>query len=149
MTNEFLNAVHENGEWELIRRTDGKVASTIKAKDHGQNVYALACADPACNMTAPSMNGTPVQKVGASMRQTHVPNMFLDDTACNLASINLMQFRDGAGEFDIKHFEHAVRLWTVTLEISVLMAQFLSKEIAQGSYDYRTLGLAMPILAAC
>ncbi|MGB1330082.1 MAG: vitamin B12-dependent ribonucleotide reductase, partial [Candidatus Puniceispirillaceae bacterium] len=67
--------------------------------------------------------------------------MFLDDTACNLASLNLMQFRDADAEFDIPAFEHAVRLWTVTLEISVLMAQFPSKEIAQLSYEYRTLGL--------
>jgi ribonucleoside-diphosphate reductase alpha chain len=67
--------------------------------------------------------------------------MFLDDTACNLASLNLMQFRHEDGQFDIEAFEHAVRLWTVTLETSVLMAQFPSREIAQGSYDYRTLGL--------
>src|ERR1700743_3389995 len=69
--------------------------------------------------------------------------MFLDDTACNLASLNLMQFRKGEGikTFDVAGFEHATRLWTIVLEISVLMAQFPSKEIAQLSYDYRTLGL--------
>ena len=67
--------------------------------------------------------------------------MFLDDTACNLASLNLMQFRHDDGSLDIETFEHAVRLWTLTLETSVLMAQFPSREIAQGSYDYRTLGL--------
>ncbi|MEM6489800.1 MAG: vitamin B12-dependent ribonucleotide reductase, partial [Pseudomonadota bacterium] len=66
--------------------------------------------------------------------------MFLDDTACNLASLNLMQF-DGPGGFDVEAYEHAVRLWTLTLEVSVLMAQFPSREIAQRSYDYRTLGL--------
>ena len=67
--------------------------------------------------------------------------MFLDDTACNLASMNLMAFRREDGSFDTPAFEHAIRLWTVTLEISVLMAQFPSKEIAQLSYEYRTLGL--------
>ena len=71
--------------------------------------------------------------------------MFLDDTACNLASLNLMTFRkdgeNGVKQFDVEAFEHAVRLWTVVLEISVLMAQFPSKEIAQLSYEYRTLGL--------
>ena len=67
--------------------------------------------------------------------------MFLDDTACNLASLNLMQFRKEDGSFDIPAFEHGVRFWTLTLEISVLMAQFPSKEIAQLSYEYRTLGL--------
>ncbi|HZD25719.1 MAG TPA: vitamin B12-dependent ribonucleotide reductase, partial [Alphaproteobacteria bacterium] len=67
--------------------------------------------------------------------------MFLDDTACNLASLNLMAFLDKQGNLDIEGFEHAVRLWTVVLEISVLMAQFPSREIAQLSYEYRTLGL--------
>jgi len=67
--------------------------------------------------------------------------MFLDDTACNLASLNLMQFRFENGSFDIERFEYAVRLWTLALEVSVMMAQFPSREIAQGSYDYRTLGL--------
>src|SRR5260370_27481146 len=67
--------------------------------------------------------------------------MFLDDTACNLASLNLLTFRAADGSFDTASFEHATRLWTVTLEISVLMAQFPSKEIAQLSYEYRTLGL--------
>ena len=68
--------------------------------------------------------------------------MFLDDTACNLASLNLLQFRNPAtAKFDVESYEHAVRLWTMVLEISVLMAQFPSKEIAKLSYDYRTLGL--------
>ncbi len=67
--------------------------------------------------------------------------MFLDDTACNLASMNLMQFQRADGSFDVAAYEHATRLWTVTLEIAVLMAQFPSKEIARLSYDYRTLGL--------
>ena len=66
--------------------------------------------------------------------------MFLDDTACNLASINLIAFKAGAG-FDIEAFEHTIRLWTIVLEISVLMAQFPSRKIAQLSYEYRTLGL--------
>jgi ribonucleoside-diphosphate reductase alpha chain len=67
--------------------------------------------------------------------------MFLDDTACNLASLNLMSFRDAAGRIDVEAYEHAVRLWTITLEIAVMMAQFPSAEIAQRSYDFRTLGL--------
>ena len=66
--------------------------------------------------------------------------MFLDDTACNLASMNLLTFLVD-GKFDAEGYMHATRLWTLTLEISVLMAQFPSKEIAQRSYDFRTLGL--------
>jgi ribonucleoside-diphosphate reductase alpha chain len=68
--------------------------------------------------------------------------MFLDNTACNLASLNLRRFyNEETGKFDVEGFEYMVRLWTVVLEISVLMAQFPSPEVAQLSYDYRTLGL--------
>ena len=67
--------------------------------------------------------------------------MFLDDTACNLASLNLMAFRNEDGSFDVEAYEHAIRLWTVVLEIAVTMAQFPSRRIAQLSYEYRTLGL--------
>jgi ribonucleoside-diphosphate reductase alpha chain len=67
--------------------------------------------------------------------------MFLDDTACNLASLNLMRFRRDDKSFDTEAFEHACRLWTIVLEISVLMAQFPSRQIAELSYRYRTLGL--------
>ena len=66
--------------------------------------------------------------------------MFLDDTACNLASINLLKYLK-EGKFDYKSFTHSIELWTLSLEISVMMAQFPSKEIAEGSFDYRTLGL--------
>ena len=69
--------------------------------------------------------------------------MFLDDTACNLASLNLLKFRQDDGRFDIAAFEHAVRLWTIVLEISVMMAQFPSREIARRSYDFRSLGLGL------
>src|SRR5690348_18410423 len=68
--------------------------------------------------------------------------MFLDDTACNLASLNLLTFRDEkTGQFQVESYEHAVRLWTVVLEMSVMMAQFPSREIAELSYEFRTLGL--------
>ena len=66
--------------------------------------------------------------------------MFLDDTACNLASINLLKYLRN-GKFDYQSFTHSIELWTLSLEISVMMAQFPSKEIAEGSFDYRTLGL--------
>ena len=67
--------------------------------------------------------------------------MFLDNTACNLASINLIEFLDHNGKFQIDNFKHAVKLFTLVLEISVMMAQFPSKEIAELSYEFRTLGL--------
>ena len=144
VTNDFLNAVLEDGEWELIRRTDGKVADTIRAKDLWEKIAnaAWACADPGLQYDT-TINEWHTCPTGGRINASNPCSeyMFLDDTACNLASLNLMQFRDENKAFDIERFEHAVRLWTVALEISVLMAQFPSKEIAQGSYDYRTLGL--------
>src|SRR5262249_49638613 len=75
--------------------------------------------------------------------------MFLDDTACNLSSINLLKFYDhAAGRFDVEKFRHACRVWTVVLEISVFMAQFPSVPVAQKSFDYRTLGLGYANLGA-
>ena len=100
-----------------------------------------ACADPGLQYDTTINEWHTCPEAAALTRQTRVQNIFLDDTACNLASLNLMQFRHADGSFDIQVFEHAVRLWTITLETSVLMAQFPSKEIAQGSYDYCTLGL--------
>ena len=97
--------------------------------------------------STPSINDWHTCPAGGEIRASNPCSeyMFLDDTACNLASLNLMQFRKddriGIKIFDVPGFEHAVRLWTIVLEISVMMAQFPSKEIAQLSYDYRTLGL--------
>ncbi len=144
VTNDFLNAVLEKGDWELIRRTDGKISSRISANDLWEKIAhaAWACADPGLQYDT-TINEWHTCPTGGRINASNPCSeyMFLDDTACNLASLNLMQFRHEDGSFDIKRFEHAVRLWTLTLEVSVLMAQFPSKEIARGSYDYRTLGL--------
>ena len=76
--------------------------------------------------------------------------MFLDDTACNLASLNVLTFFDPeARRFDVEGYKHGIRLWTIVLEISVLMASFPSEEIARLSYHYRTLGLGYANLARC
>ena len=144
VTNDFLNAVLEKGDWELIRRTDGKVSSRVSASDLWDKIAhaAWACADPGLQYDT-TINEWHTCPAGGRINASNPCSeyMFLDDTACNLASLNLMQFRHEDGSFDIQRFEHAVRLWTLTLEVSVLMAQFPSKEIARGSYDYRTLGL--------
>jgi ribonucleoside-diphosphate reductase alpha chain len=143
VTDSFLRAVREDLDWELIRRTDGKVAKRIKARELWDQIghAAWACADPGiqfhdtvnawhtCPEDGPIRGSNPCSEY-----------MFLDDTACNLASMNLLTFHKD-GRFDAAAYVHATRLWTVTLEISVLMAQFPSKEIAQLSYDFRTLGL--------
>jgi len=144
VTNAFLESVKSGGDWELVRRTDGKVAKTLKASDLWEKIALAAwqSADPGVQYddTINEWHTCPVDgRINASNPCSEY--MFLDDTACNLASLNLLTFRNADGNLKIAEFEHAVRLWTVTLEISVLMAQFPSKEIARGSYDYRTLGL--------
>jgi len=148
ITDAFLKKVLEDGDWELIRRTDGAVAKRIKARDLWEEIghAAWACADPGLQFdtTINDWHTCPESgRINASNPCSEY--MFLDDTACNLASLNLMSFltntADGVAAFDIKSFEHAVRLWTITLEVSVLMAQFPSERIAQLSYEFRTLGL--------
>ena len=144
VTDEFLKAVEENGTWNLVRRTDGEVAETLQARDLWERIgfAAWACADPGIQFHT-TINDWHTCKASGDIRASNPCSeyMFLDDTACNLASLNLMQFREGDGRFDVEKYEHAVRLWTVVLEISVLMAQFPSRQIAELSYIYRTLGL--------
>ncbi|MBV1699640.1 MAG: adenosylcobalamin-dependent ribonucleoside-diphosphate reductase, partial [Hyphomicrobiales bacterium] len=156
VTDEFLKAVEADRDWDLYWRTKGgKIAKTVKARELWEKIghAAWASADPGlqfhttindwhtCANSGPILASNPCSEY-----------MFLDDTACNLASLNLLAFKQDAspqagGEspssdgFDTEGYEHAVRLWTIVLEISVLMAQFPSREIAQRSYDFRTLGL--------
>ncbi len=144
VNNEFLARVEQDGEWKLTRRTDGKIHKTLKARDlWDQIAYAAwVCADPGLQFdtTINEWHTCPVSgRINASNPCSEY--MFLDDTACNLASLNLLTFRKADGRFDIEGFRHATRLWTVVLEISVMMAQFPARRIAQLSYEYRTLGL--------
>jgi len=143
VTDAFLKAVKDDADWELIRRTDGKVAKTIKARDLWADVghAAWACADPGIQYHD-TVNAWHTCPEDGEIRGSNPCSeyMFLDDTACNLASMNLLTFQQD-GVFQAEDYVHATRLWTITLEISVMMAQFPSKEIAQLSYDFRTLGL--------
>ena len=144
VSNEFLQAVLDKGDWELVKRRDNGVAKRINASDLWEKIAyaAWACADPGLQYDT-TINEWHTCPEGGRINASNPCSeyMFLDDTACNLASLNLMQFRHEDGSFNIPAFEHACRFWTLTLEISVLMAQFPSKEIAQLSYEYRTLGL--------
>jgi ribonucleoside-diphosphate reductase alpha chain len=145
VTDAFLRAVETDGDWNLTRRLDGKVHKTLKARDLWEKIgyAAWASADPGLQYHT-TINDWHTCPAGGEIVASNPCSeyMFLDDTACNLASLNLLQFRDAAaGAFDVASYEHAARLWTIVLEISVLMAQFPSKEIARLSYDYRTLGL--------
>ncbi|MBO9464643.1 vitamin B12-dependent ribonucleotide reductase [Tropicibacter sp. R15_0] len=143
VTDAFLKAVKDDKPWELIRRTDGSVAKTISAKELWEQVghAAWACADPGIQFHD-TVNAWHTCPEDGEIRGSNPCSeyMFLDDTACNLASMNLLTFLKGDA-FDAESYMHATRLWTLTLEISVTMAQFPSKEIAQLSYDFRTLGL--------
>ncbi|HVZ69521.1 MAG TPA: vitamin B12-dependent ribonucleotide reductase [Rhizomicrobium sp.] len=144
VTDGFLQAVANDEDWNLTARRDGRVVKTVKARELWEKISyaAWACADPGIQFHT-TINDWHTCPAGGEIRASNPCSeyMFLDDTACNLASLNLMQFRRTDGTFDVEAFEHAVRLWTIVLEISVLMAQFPSREIAQLSYDYRTLGL--------
>ena len=144
VSNEFLEKVSQKSKWDLIRRTDGGVHKTIEAADLWSKISeaAWACADPGLqyDTTINEWHTCPeAGRINASNPCSEY--MFIDDTACNLASINLLQFKKDDSSFDIEAYEYTTRLWTLTLEISVMMAQFPSKEIAQRSYEYRTLGL--------
>ena len=143
VTDAFLKAVEEDSDWNLINRTNGEVAKTIKARALWEDVghAAWACADPGIQFHD-TVNAWHTCPEDGEIRGSNPCSeyMFLDDTACNLASMNLLTFYKD-GKFQAEDYMHATRLWTVTLEISVMMAQFPSKEIAQLSYDFRTLGL--------
>ena len=144
VSNDFLEKVSQKSKWDLIRRTDGGVHKTIEAADLWSKISeaAWACADPGLqyDTTINEWHTCPeAGRINASNPCSEY--MFIDDTACNLASINLLQFKKDDASFDIEAYEYTIRLWTLTLEISVMMAQFPSKEIAQRSYEYRTLGL--------
>ncbi|HSF93868.1 MAG TPA: vitamin B12-dependent ribonucleotide reductase, partial [Thermohalobaculum sp.] len=143
ITDAFLKAVEDDADWELVRRTDGKIAKTVKARALWDQIghAAWACADPGVQYHD-TINDWHTCPASGPIRASNPCSeyMFLDDTACNLASMNLLTFLKD-GEFDVDAYEHATRLWTVTLEISVTMAQFPSPQIAQLSYEYRTLGL--------
>ncbi len=141
----FLEAVLADQDWPLPRRVDGRIEKVVRATDLWERIGEAAwqCADPGVQFdtTINAWHTCPASgRISASNPCSEY--MFLDDTACNLASLNLYTFRRVAdGSFDIATFRHAVRLWTITLEISVLMAQFPSRKIAALSYRYRTLGL--------
>ncbi len=145
INNDFVRAVETDANWDLIDRTTGEVRKTLKARDVWNRIAeaAWACADPGLQFDT-TINEWHTSPAGGKIRASNPCSeyMFLDDTACNLASINLVKFYDDhTGVFDIEAYRHAIRLWTIVLEISVAMAHFPSREIAQGSYDYRTLGL--------
>ena len=144
VTDAFIQAAKNDEHWDLIRRTDGAIAKSVSARALWEKIAgaAWASADPGLqfhdtiNAWNTCANDGPITASNPCSEY-----MFLDDTACNLASLNLIKFWDDKAGFDVAAFTHASKLWTVTLEISVMMAQFPSESIALRSYQYRTLGL--------
>lgn len=150
--NAFFEKLATDDDWELIARTDRRVMKKVPAKEvwNKINYAAWRCADPGTQYDT-TINEWHTCPEGGRINASNPCSeyMFLDNTACNLASANLRKFYDETNNsFDVEGFEYTCRLWTVVLEISVLMAQFPSKEVAQLSYDYRTLGLGFANLGS-
>ncbi|MCK1395853.1 vitamin B12-dependent ribonucleotide reductase [Bradyrhizobium sp. 1] len=145
LKDDFLRAVETDGDWNLVGRTTKKITKTLKARDLWEKIgyAAWASADPGLHFNT-TMNDWHTCKASGDIRASNPCSeyMFLDDTACNLASANLLTFYNtDTKHFDVEGYEHLCRLWTIVLEISVMMAQFPSKAIAELSYEFRTLGL--------
>ena len=152
ISDTFFEAVEQNKDWSYISRIDGSVVGTIPAQDLWNKVCYAAwkCADPGVQFDS-TINAWHTCPEGGRINASNPCSeyMFLDDTACNLASINLLKFFDADTKtFDIDGYEHAIGLLTMVLEISVLMASFPSQRIAELSWKYRTLGLGYANLGA-
>lgn len=150
--NSFFKALSENGNWELKARTDGRVMQSIPAREVWDQIANAAwrCADPGTQYDT-TINEWHTCPKGGRINASNPCSeyMFLDNTACNLASINLRKFfNESNNTFDVNGFEYTTRLWATVLEVSILMAQFPSKEVAQLSYDYRTTGLGFANLGS-
>lgn len=150
--NAFFEKLEKGEDWELTGRYDGKVMKKISSKALWDKISYAAwrCADPGTQYDT-TINEWHTCPQGGPIRASNPCSeyMFLDNTACNLASSNLRKFfNEDDNTFDVAGFEYSVRLWTTVLEVSVLMAQFPSKEVAQLSYDYRTLGLGFANLGS-
>lgn len=148
--NSFFESLDTDAPWSLIRRTDRTVERTISSRQLWEQIAysAWSCADPGLQYDT-TINEWHTCPVDGPIRASNPCSeyMFLDDTACNLASMNLVRFDRPEG-FDIDAFVHVTRLWTIVLEISVLMAQFPSQRIAELSFEFRTLGLGYANIGA-
>ncbi len=148
VTDDFMKAVLAGGKWQTIMRTSGEVCETLEAKDLWTMVAeaAWSCADPGVqyDSTINKWHTCPNSgKINASNPCSEY--MFLDDTACNLSSVNLTKFLkdadDGSQTFDVDGYRHACRTFFIAQEILVDLSSYPTKQIAKNSHDYRPLGL--------
>ncbi|GJM43767.1 MAG: hypothetical protein DHS20C21_06090 [Gemmatimonadota bacterium] len=144
VTDEFMNAVEKDEEWRTIRRTDGKVASTYRARDLMDKISysAWKCADPGIQFDT-TINRWHTCKESGRINASNPCSeyMFLDDSACNLSSINLVKYLDAEGNFDVEGYRHTVRVLTTAMDILVDLSSYPTEQIAKNSHDYRPLGL--------
>lgn len=152
LPNHFFDVLAAHGEWALLARSNGAVLKKVSAERLWEEIAEAvwSCADPGLQFDTTINEWHTCPKAGRIRASNPCSEyMFLDDTACNLASLNLRKFyNESSGQFEVAHFAHACRIWTIVLELSVLMAQFPSEEVARNSYDFRTLGLGYANLGA-
>ncbi len=144
VSKDFLDAVERDAPWHLISRTTGKTVRTVKARDlwHKIAYAAWSSADPGIHFhTTINDWHTCPQTAPIEASNSCSEFMFLNDTGSTLASLNLMKFHDAEDGFDTDAYAYAARLWTLVLEISVAMAQYPSRLIAQRTHDYRPIGV--------
>ena len=151
VTDEFMKAVVEDRPWTTRAVRDGRPMDTYKARDLFREISEAAhlCGDPGLQFDS-TINGwhtcANTARINASNPCSEY--MFLDDTACNLASLNLMHFRTIDGEFDVEAFKHAVDVTLLAQEIIVGFSKYPTPRITQNSFDYRPLGLGYANLGA-
>ncbi|MEZ4288468.1 MAG: vitamin B12-dependent ribonucleotide reductase [Polyangiales bacterium] len=144
VTDEFMKSVENDGEWKTYFRTTGEVADTFKARELWRKVSnaAWSCADPGVqyDTTINDWHTCPnTDRINASNPCSEY--MFLDNSACNLASINLTKFLDEKGDFDIEGYRQAIRVLILAMDILVDYASYPTNTIAKNSHNYRPLGL--------
>jgi len=151
VTDEFMQAVLSDGNWETHAVVDGAVVETYKARDLMRQIAesAYICGDPGMQYDT-TINRWHTSKNTARITASNPCSeyMFLDDSACNLASLNLMKFVDGDGRFNIESFRKAVDITITAQEIIVGYASYPTPKIAENSYAYRPLGLGYANLGA-
>ena len=151
VTDEFMKAVLEDKEWHTRYVTTGEICDTYRARDIMRMIAEAAwlCGDPGMQFDTTINNWHTCPNTGRINASNPCSEfMFLDDTACNLASLNLMKFRKEDGSFDVEAFRHAVDVLITAQEIIVDNASYPTKAIEKNSYDYRPLGLGYANLGA-
>ncbi len=147
----FMDAVKADGEWQTKFVTNGKVSETFKARDMLRKMAegTHICGDPGMQFDT-IINKYHTSKVSGRINASNPCSeyMFLDDSACNLASINLMKFLTSEGKFDAQSFKKVVDRFITSMELLVDGSSYPTEKIAQNSHDFRPLGLGYANLGA-